>query len=152
LLIPIAALFAVTLVTLRLRNQPPDLPGYTLTLEGEAGTKSPSPLRVGGPLELVLRPTGKVTGAVGARAFFVRDGKGIVWETAKPHVTPDGTVRLTGILDPPLPPGEWDLAVAVGRLEMIPLTPELIVFALQNDEGAPTGGWVLLHHSVQIMP
>jgi hypothetical protein len=72
-----------------------------------------------------VRPQGPVYGAVGARAFLLHDDTARPWE-APFSVARDGTVRIEGAVDTlfaGVPPGDWEIAVAVGRPETLPRAP-----------------------------
>lgn len=121
LLVPAGAAVAAGLVALRVHFQPPTVPGYAL--EGDAGAEVT--LRPGATFEMVLRPSAPVTGAVGARGFLFGEGDRRPWDPPF-SVAVDGTVSATGTreaLFPGVPPGDWDIAVAVGRPETLPTRP-----------------------------
>jgi hypothetical protein len=122
LLVPAGAAVAAGAVALRMHFQPPTVPGYVIA--GDAGAEVT--LRPGAPFGMVVRPTAPVTGIVGARGFLFREGEHRPWEPSF-MVAVDGTVSVTGTrenLFPGVPPGDWDIAVAIGRPETLPTRPD----------------------------
>ena len=63
LLVPAAVALAVVMLVLRVRLEPPTVPPFVLVDGG------PAVLSPGQSFEMVVDPTGLVTGAVGVRAF-----------------------------------------------------------------------------------
>jgi hypothetical protein len=122
LIAPVGAGVAAGLVALRLYFQPPTVPGYAVA--GDAG--GVVTLGPGAAFEMIIRPSAPVTGVVGARGFLFREGRRLPWEPTF-SVAVDGTVSVAGTreaLFPGVPPGDWDVAVAVGRPETLPSRPE----------------------------
>lgn len=124
----------------------PPLPRYGIELTGgdrAVRSTADSPdvpvLHRGSRLELVLRPGRAPEGPVEARAFAVRDGR------ATPlGVHPeerDGAFRIAGLREQLLPPGpgEWTIAVAVGRPGDLP-DADAVADALRVEPD----GWQLL--------
>lgn len=145
LLVPSAVVVALALVLLRLHYQPPVIPEYTL-----ATTPNVDGLRPTDRLELLLRPTTPVTGAVAVRGFVVRGDDVKAWDPPF-SVTPDGTVRIEGVvgtLFEGVSPGVWQIALAVGRPEVLPTLPSEILRA-KAYPSAPAG-WRLLRQPVKL--
>ena len=143
LLVPAAILVTATLLVLRLRMEPPTVPTYALA--GDAGTVV---LHAGERFRLVVEPEGVVTGAVAARGFLVRGDEVQAWDPPF-TVDRDGTIRLYGPVEAlfaGVPPGPWDIAVAVGRPETLPTAPRDILRA--RDAGAGAAAWRLVREHV----
>jgi hypothetical protein len=121
LLLPLAALLAASAVLLRMHFQPPLVPPYAL--EGEAPAEVT--LHRGMAFELIARPSKPPGGNVGAKAFLLRSGHNLAWNA--PYATDaDGTIRIGGEVDTvfkDVPAGAWDVALVVGRPEMLPSMP-----------------------------
>jgi hypothetical protein len=150
LLLPTAFLVAGTLLLLRLHFQPPTVPPYAMM--GVAGTQELD-LHRGGTFEMNLSPLGHVEGAVAVRAFFVRDDIVRPWN-APFVVAPDGSVRIAGPVDTPfadLPPGRWEVAVAVGRPETLPTTPREILRARDARTDKRPAAWQLVRERVRLL-
>jgi hypothetical protein len=144
-LVPASVAVAAALLGLRLRLQPPTVPLYTL-----AGTSGGTALAPGDRFELVLKPTAPIQGAVGARGFLLRPNEVRPWDPPF-AVGVDGSVHLEGdvaAVFAGVPSGEWDVAVAVGRPELLPTAPRDILRALEP-RGGPAG-WRLLHERVRL--
>lgn len=143
LLVPAAILVTAALLFLRLRMEPPTVPKYALA--GDAGTVV---LRAGERFRLVVEPEGLVTGAVAARGFLVRGDEVQAWDPPF-TVDRDGTIRLDGPVEAlfaGVPPGPWDIAVAVGRPETLPTAPRDVLRA--RDAGAADAAWRLVREHV----
>jgi hypothetical protein len=155
-LVPGAAAVAVGLVSLRLHFQPPTVPAFAVVdaradAQGAAGQGAPPEevtLVAGGHFDLELRPEHPVTGAIAARGFLLRG------ETVRPWDPPftvagDGTVRIEGAVDvlfAGVPPGPWEVAIAVGRPENLPTAPNDV---LRGREQQPEGvSWRLVRERV----
>jgi hypothetical protein len=133
-LVPAAALGAGALIALRLHYQPPRVPEYIVA----NGNDEELHLMPHGQFEVVLRPAAAVDGAIGARAFLLRGDTVRPWDPPF-QVTRDGTVTIAGAVDilfHGVPPGPWDVAVAVGRPEVLPTAPRDVVRARGRDAGA----------------
>jgi hypothetical protein len=120
LLVPTAAGVAAALIAVRLHFEPPTVPNYSLA--GDSGEVAVEP---GASFEMVLRPASAVKGAIGARAFLVRGTEVRPWD-APSSVSLDGSVRIAGPTDAlfaGVPGGPWEIAVAVGRPEVLPTAP-----------------------------
>lgn len=129
--VPLAA--AAALAFFLLRPEAPvgaPVPGYGLTIEGgEKALRSDTPAE--GPprllpetrLRLVLTPATPTEGAVGVRAWKVRQGQAEPWAVAA-QVAPngaarvEGTARTLGLAE--LPPGRATLVLAIGREASLP--------------------------------
>jgi hypothetical protein len=142
-ILPGAVLVAAVLLGLRLHFQPPTVPEYALVANGDTET-----LRPGGRFEIEVRPLGPVTGAVGARAFLLRGDAVRPWDP--PFVVDrDGSVRIAGpvaSLFAGVPAGEWEVAVAVGRPEMLPTAPKDVLRAREPHAG--DAAWRLVRRRV----
>ena len=144
LLVPAAILVTATLLLLRLRMEPPTVPTYTLAA-GDGGTLV---LHAGERFRLVVEPEGIVTGAVAARGFLVRGDEVQAWDPPF-TVDRDGSIRLDGPVETlfaGVPPGPWDVAVAVGRPETLPTAPRDVLRA--RDAGAADAAWRLVREHV----
>jgi hypothetical protein len=147
-IVPVAALVAAGLVYLRLRVQPPTVPAYSLvSVTGEVDARG---ARAGTPpasFDIEVRPASPVQGAVGARAFLLQGDEVHAWDPPF-SVAGDGTVRITGAaarLFAGFAPGTWDVALAVGRPELLPTAPRDVLRA--RDAGAhveASAGWRLV--------
>ena len=143
-LLPAAAAVAVALVSLRLHFQPPSVPAYAVTGEPPDAVA----LEAGGQFDLELRPLGPVTGAIAARGFLLRGDTVRPWDPAF-SVARDGTVRITGAVDAlfaGVPPGPWEVAVAVGRPETLPTAPSDVLRA--RGEQPENASWRLVRERV----
>jgi hypothetical protein len=129
-LLPLAVVIAAVAVFLRLHFQPPTVPAYTLTEvtgvpAAAGGGHDEVTLRPGSTFELVARPASPPAGIVGAKGFLLRSGDNRPWD-APYTAQADGTIRIGGPVDTVfrnIPAGAWDVAVAVGRPEMLPSMP-----------------------------
>jgi hypothetical protein len=134
LLVPSAVLVAVLMLALRLHFQPLAVPQYRL--ETDAGAVEV--LRPGGRVDLEATPQIEVQGAVTARAFLVSNGKAQPWKVPL-EIGRDGSVHLVGPVDrlfADVPSGEWEIAIAVGRPELLPNdTRQLVVAPADTDGG-----------------
>jgi hypothetical protein len=122
LLVPVGAVVAAGAVALRMHFQPPTVPDYSLVgvAPGSEVTLAP-----GGSFTMVMQPSGQVTGIVGAHGLLLGQGQARPWDPSF-SVAANGTVSVAGTreqLFPGVPPGEWDVAVAVGRPETLPTRP-----------------------------
>jgi hypothetical protein len=126
-LVPGAAAVAVALVSLRLHFQPPTVPEFARA----DATQDEVTLDPGGRFELELRPQVPVIGAIAARGFLLRGDTVRAWDPPF-SVARDGTVRIAGPVDAlfaGVPPGAWEVAVAVGRPETLPTAPNDVLRA-----------------------
>jgi hypothetical protein len=139
LLLPAAILVAALLLALRLRIEPPTLPRYAVV---DAGSVR---LRVGDSLAIDLAPVGQVTGAVGLRAFVVRDGDARPFEP-KVLVDKDGTMHLrgeVGALFAGAPRGDCQLAFAVGRPETLPSSAAEVLRRHGGGDAGAAAWWLV---------
>lgn len=77
--------------------------------------------RMGGTVELVLRPRGRVTEALDVRAFATRGDDAAITLPIEPRTNPAGVVEILG--QPRawgLAPGRWRLTLVVGPAEGLP--------------------------------
>jgi len=124
--------------------EPPTVPTYALA----AGDGGALVLHAGERFRLVVEPEGIVTGAVAARGFLVRGDEVQAWDPPF-TVDRDGSIRLDGPVDTlfaGVPPGSWDVAVAVGRPETLPTAPRDVLRA--RDAGAADAAWRLVREHV----
>jgi len=153
LLVPSAVVVAAVLVALRLHIQPPTVPRYDLAIAGAPYGADPGkeiPLTRGGRLEIDLRPEAGITGAVGARGFLLRGDEVRAWDPPF-SVAIDGVVRIAGTVDElfaGVPPGPWEVAVAVGRPEVLPTAPRDVL--RRRSEDPVRAGWHLVHARVRL--
>jgi hypothetical protein len=153
-LLPAAGLVAVGLVGLRMHFQPPTVPEYTMAPAASAEIT----LAPGDAFALELRPTAPVTGAVAARGFLVRGEEVRSWTapfttgpdgTTPSSVAADGSVHIEGTvasLFAGVPPGDWEVAIAVGRPENLPTAPRDVLRARDADPRALS--WRLVRERV----
>jgi hypothetical protein len=144
-LLPAAVAVAGGLVGLRMYFQPPTVPDFAIA---GAAASSAVNLAPGGQFEVELHPTAPVNGAIAARTFLVR-GDDVRPVIAPFTVTEEGTVRIAGSVDTVfagIPSGAWDIAVAVGRPETLPVAPADILRARDADPRAL--GWRLVRERV----
>jgi hypothetical protein len=147
LLVPAAVGVAAALLGLRLHFQPPTVPAYAIV-----GANDELPLRPGGRFELELRPASPVTGAVGARAFLRRENVLRPWDPPF-TVARDGSVRIAGAVDAlfaNVPPGPWEIVVAVGRPETLPTAPQDVLRKSHADVDADAAAWRLVRRGIRL--
>jgi hypothetical protein len=130
------------------------VPEYALSFSGELGTRADGPeaevprVGPGSRFTVLLRPQRAVEGQVEARAFLVRPGEARVW-SPRLEVSSEGAVRIQGegAELASVPPGEWTLAVAVGRAGSLPTEPREVQSLLEarRAPGSPdSDSWRLL--------
>jgi hypothetical protein len=156
-LVPSAIVMAAGLILLRLHFQPPTVPRYEMTFlrtpETPSGPITPAEelaLPESAELEIEIHPTAPVRGAVGARAFLLRGDELRPWD---PPFTAalDGSIRIAGRVDElfrTVPRGSWDVAVAVGRPEVLPTVPHDIL--QRRDHDPMEAGWHLVHKRIRL--
>ncbi len=145
LLVPAAVAVAGGLLVARLQLEPPTVPAFALA--GDGGVRT---VRRGETFEMTVLPQAQAAGAIGARAFLVRGDEVRPW-TAPYSVALDGTVTISGpceVLFDGVPPGAWDVAIAVGRPETLPTAPRDILRA--QDAGAGDAAWRLVRQRIAI--
>ncbi len=131
------------------------MPSYSLVRAGatDGGTEGGEfAVRPGATFEMVLRPASPVEGAIGARAFLLRGSEVRPWNPPS-SVGLDGSVRITGPVDTlfaGIPAGGWEVAVAVGRPEVLPSAPGDITRA--RDEDTRPSAWRLVRERVRLEP
>jgi hypothetical protein len=146
LLVPAAAAIAAGLIALRLHFQPPTVPAFVV-----AGGDGESAALAGARFQIVAQPVAPVQGAIGARAFLIRGDEVRAWD---PPVTVDrdGSVRIDGPVDAlfaGVPTGTWDVALAVGRPEVLPTAPRDVLRA-REDGGTERAAWRLVEKRVRL--
>lgn len=144
LLVPAAVAVAVVMLALRVRLEPPTVPAYVVE-EAE-----PAVLSRGARFVMVIEPTGQVTGAIGVRGFLVQGDSVRPWDPPV-EVVRGGTVRVEGPVErlfAGVPPGEWDVALAVGRPETLPTAAVDVLRAHGTDAGA--AAWRLVRTHVRL--
>jgi len=147
LIAPAAIVVAGALLVLRLYFQPPTVPVYSWNSPVET-----APLVSGSRFEADIRPAQPVIGAIGARAFLLRDGEVRPWDPPF-EVARDGSVRLAGpvaTLFAGVPAGDWEIDVAVGRPETLPTAPSDVLrkrAALADDRPA---AWRLVRAPIRL--
>jgi hypothetical protein len=155
LLVSSAVVMAGTLVAMRNHFQPPKVPRYEAAGNLQAGVSDAEPgqeksLRGDGQFEMELRPESPVAGAVGARAFLLRRDEVRAWDPPY-SVAVDGIVRISGTVEAlfaGIPRGRWEVAVAVGRPEVLPTSPRDIL--RRRDEDPTFAGWHLVRVPVRL--
>jgi hypothetical protein len=151
-LVPTAVLVAVVMLALRMRIEPPTVPPYRIAASDGASASSTAVLRPGDKLALTLEPVGQLTGAITGRAFLIQ-GRQV--RNVEPDflVDRDGTIHVAGDvgkLFAGVAPGQWELAIAVGRPETLPRTPADVLRASDADAGGVEAAWVLVREAVRI--
>ncbi|MFT3765383.1 MAG: hypothetical protein QM820_07705 [Minicystis sp.] len=119
-------------------GRPPPLPGYAITVTGEHDERAtPAPdgdvvrLGPGARLRIVLRPDHRVEGPIAVRGFLARANRWTAWDVPA-TVAPDGAVLILGAredLFPGAAPGLCTIALAVGRKDALPSTPDALARA-----------------------
>lgn len=146
-LIPAAIITALALVWMRVRLQPPTLSPYVEARGGDGGEVSLAP---DGRFEMDMRPATPVQGAVGARGFLLRGDDVRPWDPPF-SVSTDGAVRISGPVNrlfAGVPPGAWEVAVAVGRPEFLPTAPLDVLRARERGPEKPS--WHLVRERVRL--
>jgi hypothetical protein len=145
-LVPLTIATATGLIALRLRFQPPTVARYV-----DADDRGDEVAIVaGGHFEIEVHPAGAVQGAVGARGFLLRGDDVRPWDPPF-SVSRDGTVQIAGPVDEifaGVPPGPWEVAVAVGRPELLPTAPNDVLRARRHTDRP--GGWHLVVERIRL--
>lgn len=147
LLVPAAAVVALGLVGIRLHFEPPTVPAYSLATDGGDAL-----VRPGTTFDMVLRPASPVEGAIGARAFLLRDSEVRPWSCPS-SVGLDGSVHIGGPVDAlfaGIPAGSWEVAVAVGRPEVLPTAPGDITHSREGD--TRPSAWRVVRERIRLEP
>lgn len=140
------------LLVLRMQIQPPTIPPYRIAPSASA-PQEPD-LRPGDRFILTLEPVGQLTGAITGRGFLLR---GDEVRPIEPEflVDRDGTIHVAGDVAKMfagVPPGEWDVALAIGRPETLPTSPRDVLRARDADGGPPSAAWWLVRQRVRLEP
>jgi hypothetical protein len=147
LLVGTAIAGAGALIALRLHFQPPTVPAYTIANPpAEAEVNLPP----GARFEIELRPATPVEGAIAARGFLLRGEEVRPWDPPF-SVTQDGRVRIAGRVDAlfaGVPAGAWEVALAVGRPEVLPTAPRDVLRARNNEPSQ--AGWHLVRERIRL--
>jgi hypothetical protein len=144
LIVPAAATIAGALIALRLHFQPPLVPAYSAYSAVDAGQDERVVTR-SSAFDVELRPKAPVEGAIGARAFLLRGEEVRPWDPPF-RVDRSGVVRIAGpaeALFGGVPDGPWEVAVAVGRPEVLPTAPRDVLRERVRDAGTDAG-WRLV--------
>jgi hypothetical protein len=133
------------MLTLRLHFEPPTVPTYELL--GDAGDVVV--LERGSRFAMEVAPSLEVQGAITSRAFLVRGTEILPWK-APLEIGREGSVHVEGRVDAlfaGVPPGEWDVVLAVGRPEMLPNDPREVLRSGPADGGA---AWRLVRQRIRL--
>lgn len=135
------------------------LSDYSLAITGgdrtTRGADSPPTgtldLRRDSALELVLRPSKPVEGAVSAHGFLVQGEDARAWNPPM-AVSSAGAIRIAGPAGDLLgvPAGTWDVLLVVGRAETLPSDPQSVAHAAAGPAGEHP--WQLLRARVRLGP
>jgi hypothetical protein len=142
---------AAAVLLLVLPGKAPPLPGYTLSVSSEQAVRAGAPepevprLGPGSRLDVLLRPEQAVEGPVEVRAFLLRPGEARAWNPPLER-SAEGAVRIQGPVEAllSLPPGEWTLAIAVGRPGTLPEAPGEVLARVEEGRAPEAGTWRLL--------
>jgi hypothetical protein len=142
---------AGALLWLRLHFQPPTVPHYVLA-GAPSAPADPTSLKHDATFSMDLRPAGVVDGAVAARAFLLRGDVVRPWSV--PFVVErDGTVRIAGPVDAlfaGVPRGDWEVAIAVGRPENLPVDPRDVLRARDRTADGGAAAWHLVRERIYL--
>jgi len=141
LLVPAAIALAVVLLVLRVRLEPPTVPTFEL-LDGGTAVLHPD-----GRFVMEVEPTSQLVGAIGVHAFLVQGDTVRPWDPPV-EVARGGLVHIEGPVDrlfAGVPPGEWDVTLAVGRPETLPRAPVDVLQASGTDAAAAAWRLVRMH-------
>ncbi|WP_437580116.1 hypothetical protein [Sorangium sp. So ce887] len=139
------------------------VPAYTLSVAGgEVGQRSasgdagaPETVRLGpgSRLEIALRPATRVEGPVAVRAFLIAGDRALPWDV-RAEVSAQGAARIAGdteTLFHGVPEGEWEIAIAIGRLEALPDRPVELA-GEPRSEGEKSNIFRMLRLKVRLLP
>ena len=143
-LLPGAVAVAVGLVSLRMHFQPPTVPAFAI-----ADAQEEVSVERGGQFSLEVRPAAPFDGAIAARGFLLRGDDVRPWDPPF-SVAADGTVHIVGAVDAlfaGVPPGSWEIAVAIGRPETLPTAPNDVLRAREQAAGASVS-WRLVRERI----
>ena len=146
LLAPAAGTVAIALMLLRLHFEPPAVPAYSVRPAPPAAGIA---LRRGGTFAIDLHPASPVVGAVAARGFLLQGQSVHPWDPPF-SVDVDGEVHIAGpvgTLFAGVPDGAWEVAVAVGRPEMLPTAPDDV---LRARAGTSPDTWHLAWERIEL--
>jgi hypothetical protein len=152
LVAPAGVLVAVVLLVLRLHFQPLSVPPYAFAPDRE---REVAVARPGARFELEAVPTIEVQGAVTARAFLV-PGAGAAGTDVRSWQVPmeigrDGSVHVEGKVDAlfaGVPPGDWVVALVVGRPETLSADPRQLLAGGAADASA--AAWRVVRKRVRV--
>jgi hypothetical protein len=119
-----------------------------------AGAADPVLLEPGGEFEMVVAPASPVKGAIGARAFLLRGSEVRPWKVPA-AVGLDGSVRIAGPVDTlfaGVPAGNWEIAVAVGRPEVLPTAPRDIATSASTTTDVRPTAWRAVRERIRLAP
>ena len=163
LVAPAGILVGAVLLVLRLHFQPARVPPYALATDsGQPSSAQPLLRGPGSRFEIEATPTIEVQGAVTARAFLVRSpgtsggmdaGDDVRAWRVPMEIGRDGSVHVAGPVDAlfaGVPPGEWEVVLAVGRPEMLPNNPRELLERGNADGGA--AAWRVVRERVRLGP
>jgi hypothetical protein len=148
LLAPAAGTVAIVLMLLRLHFEPPAVPAYSIRPAAPAAGIA---LARVGTFVIDLHPDSPVVGAVAARGFLLQGESVHPWDPPF-SVDVDGEVHITGpvgTLFAGVPDGAWEVAVAIGRPEMLPTAPQDV---LRARAGTSPDTWHLAWERVELRP
>lgn len=148
----LAALAAGVLLFVLPRSGAAPVPDYALSFAGEQAVRADVPeaevprVGPGSRFTVLLRPQRAVEGKVEARAFLVRPGEARAWSPQRLEVSEEGAVRIQGegAALASVPPGEWTLAVVVGRPGSLPDEPREVQSLIEARRAPESAEWRLL--------
>lgn len=147
----LAALAAGVLLFVLPRSGAAPVPDYALSFSGEQAVRADVPeaevprVGPGSRFTVLLRPQRAVEGKVEARAFLVRPGEARAW-SPRLEVSEEGAVRIQGegAALASVSPGEWTLAVVVGRPGSLPDEPREVQSLIEARRAPESAEWRLL--------
>jgi hypothetical protein len=138
-IIATALVGAIALVALRLHLEPPVVPAYAIADSFGPGEVALSP---GADFAIELRPAARVQGAIAMRGFLLHGDEVHPWDPPF-SVDQDGTVHVAGRTEAifaGVPDGNWEMAFAVGRPEVLPTAPLDVLRARDQEPGPGLSG------------